>query len=361
MLELTRMDQYRNRQESKRRATLLIIGIVLMIALVGMVLHLIEKHGELDVQFGDTGGWGDDDSEPIELLLNDIDYISDDKVQTYLIAGTDAGGDDLGEGFNGELADFVTVMVIDDTTEKYAFYQLDRNTMCNVPILVNDGVVEQYAYEQLCLAHWYGLNAEERNQNLMEATSMSLGGLGISGYYVLSMKDIGAVNDAIGGVTVDIDTDMTNLDPAFTEGATVHLDGKQAESFLRARMDVGGGTNKERMSRQNQYMQKAYAMVTGQLRENPDYINDLYDQLDSKVESDGTPKRISTIADKLMRYDNMGIIQFDGEVKTGDTIGEGKEHEEFYVDEGSILANFRKVMNIREYTEADEEAEDEDE
>jgi anionic cell wall polymer biosynthesis LytR-Cps2A-Psr (LCP) family protein len=175
------------------------------------------------------------------------------------------------------------------------------------------------------------------------------------------MKDMGAVNDAIGGVTVDIDTDMTNLDPAFTEGATVHLDGKQAESYLRARMDVGGGTNKERMARQNQYMQKAYAMVTGQLRENPDYINDLYDQLDSKVESDGTPKRISTIADKLMRYDNMGIIQFDGEVKTGDTIGEGKEHEEFYVDEGSILANFKKVMNIREYTEADEEAEDEDE
>ena len=231
--------------------------------------------------------------------------------------------------------------------------------MCNVPITMEDGIPTGFAYEQLCLAHWYGLNAEERNRNLVEATSWALGGLTIDGYYVLNMENVGEVNDAIGGVTIDIDTDMTDLDPAFAAGSTVHLDGKQAESFLRARMNVGDGTNKARMSRQKQYMQKAYAMIIGQLRENPDYINDLYDQLDAKVESDGTPKRLSNIADKLMRYDSQGILDFKGEVKLGDTVGEGIEHEEFYMDEKSVLAGLKKVMNIREYTEDDDEEDDE--
>lgn len=350
------MDNYRNRKESKRKAIIVIAAIVLALLAVGLVMFLLERFTEIDTQFGDTGDWGDD-GDQVELTFNDTDYVSDDRIEAYLIAGTDAGGVDLGETYRGQLADFVTVLLIDDTTEKYAFYQLDRNTMTNVPIISEDGI-QDFAYEQLCIAHWYGHDEDERNQNLVNATTMALGGLDLDGYYVLNMADVGAVNDAIGGVTIDIDTDMTNLDPAFVEGATVHLDGKQAENFLRARMTVGEGTNAERMARHRQYMQQAYSMVIGQLRENPDYINDLYEQLDEKIESDGTPKRISTIAERLTKYDNAGILEFEGETKLGDAIGEGVEHEEFYMKEGSVLANLRKVMNIREYTEEDDEDED---
>ena len=338
----------------RKKVAIALVGVLAAVGGLGVSMHMIEARGLKDTGPGDTGEWGDE-YEPESLFLADTDYISEDEIDAYLIAGTDGGGEDLGEGLNGELADFIAVMLIDNTTEKYAFYQIDRNSMVDVQVRSEDGDYSEYSYEQICTAHWYGIDETERAENLMAAVSGLLGGIELDGYYILNMADIGKVNDAIGGVTVDIDTDMTNLDPEFVKGATVHLTDKQAERYLRARKDVGDGTNAARMARQRQYMQKAYNMVIGQLRENPEYINDLYIQLEDKVESDGTGKRMSVITNQLASYQSMGIITFDGETKIGDTIDEGIEHEEFYTDENSILSGLKKVMNISVDQSADDD------
>ena len=345
----------------KRRIILALAVAVLAIGLFWALLHFVFDRTELGSQFGDTGEFGDDDDDDeVYLTIGEEDYISHDDIDVYVIAGTDGGGEDKGEGYNGDLADFITVMIIDNSTEKYAFYQIDRNTMVDVPVINKEGDIQDFALQQVCTSHWYGFDEDQRNDILCMAVSETVGGLDTDGYYVLNMEDIGDVNDAIGGVTVDIDTDMTKLDPAFKAGSSVHLTGKQAESFLRARMDVGDGSNKGRMQRQQQYMQKAYSMVIDQLRENPDYINDLYTQLSEKVESDGTGKRVSQIADKIMRYQSEGFISFDGTTEVNDTIGEGIEHEEFYQDPDSVLAGLRRVMNIEKDTSSDDDDEEDD-
>ena len=351
------MSSYTDRKQVKKKTLMIVLAIILALALIGAAAYLLDLRGE-EGQFGDTGLWDEDEEEEIYLTINDVDYVSTDDIDAYVIAGTDGGGVDKGENFNGDLADFVTLLVIDNTTEKFAFYPISRNTMVYVPVMNEDGDIQDFAYEQLCTAHWYGHDENERNYNLAEATSEAVGGLEIDGYYVLNMKDVGTVNDTIGGVTVEIDQDMTDLDPAFTEGASVRLTGKQTENYLRARMGVGDGSNAGRMQRQQQYMMNAYDLIIGQLRENPDYVNDLYDQLTDIVESDGSPKRVSQIANRIMKYDNKGFINFTGETKINDTIGEGIEHEEFYTDPDSLLTGLRKVINISEYTGDDDEDED---
>lgn len=341
---------------NKRTIVLVIFAALIAILLFWLAIRFIAGRGILDEQFGDTGKWGQDaEEEENYLSIGDKDYISEDDIDVYVIAGTDAGGEDKGKGYNGELADFIVVAILDNTTEKYGFYQIDRNTMVDVPVVNDEGDIQDFALQQVCTAHWYGFDEEQRNDILCMAVSDTIGGLETDGYYVLNMKDIGEVNDAIGGVTVDIETDMTDLDPAFKEGATLHLNGKQAENFLRARMGVGDGTNQSRMERQQQYMQRAYSMVIDQLRENPDYINDLYAQLNEKVESDGTGKRVSQIADKIMRYESQGFISFSGKTEINDTMDEGITHEEFYQDPASVLSGLRKVMNIKEDESGDEE------
>jgi anionic cell wall polymer biosynthesis LytR-Cps2A-Psr (LCP) family protein len=160
------------------------------------------------------------------------------------------------------------------------------------------------------------------------------------------MDDVGAINNAIGGVVVDIDTDMTAIDPEFKEGASVLLTDEQAEKYVRARMNVGDGTNQARMGRQRQYMQKAYNLVLSQLRDNPEYINDLYTELRDKVQTDRPGRDLSVITNKLTGYESEGILTMEGEVRVNDTIGEGIEHEEFYPTEASIVSTLRKVMNL---------------
>lgn len=349
------------RINSKRKLILALIIAIIAILLFWLVLHLVVNSSLLDEQFGDSGDWGGSgEDEEVYLTIDDKDYISNDDIEVYVAAGTDGGGTDQGEGYNGELADFINVILIDNTTEKYGFYQIDRNTMVDVPVINKAGDIEDFAKQQICTAHWYGFDEDQRNDILCMAVSDAMGDLETDGYYVLNMEDIGLVNDAIGGVTVNIDTDMTNLDPAFTAGASVHLDGKQAENYLRARSSVGEGTNAERMKRQQQYMQNAYSMVIGQLRDNPEYLNDIYSLLEDKVESDGNGKRLSQISDKLIRYESVGFISFSGTTKVNDTIGEGIKHEEFYADQSSVLSGLKKVMNIREDNSGDDD-DDEDE
>lgn len=70
----------------------------------------------------------------------------------------------------------------------------------------------------------------------------------------MNMSAIAVVNDMVGGVEVTLDDDMTGIEPSFTKGSTVLLNGSHAESFLRTRSGIGDGTNESRMGRQKQYL-----------------------------------------------------------------------------------------------------------
>lgn len=342
---------------SKRKIIATLIAAILAIGAFGAAMHMIESYGLRSVKFGDTGDWGDEDEEVTELSLADDLYVSNDDIDTYLIIGTDAGGEDLGDMYSGELADFLTLLLVDNTTRKFAFIQIDRNSMVDMQVPNDKGSMTGIAKQQLCISHWYGKDADERNQNTVAAVQTLLGDLEIDNCYTLSMNDIGAVNHAIGGVVVDIDTDMTSVDPAFVKGANVLLDDQQAEKFVRARMSVGEGTNRERMSRQTQYMQKAYNLVMSQLRENPEYINELYQELSGKIQSGQSAKEFSAMTNQILQYESLGIMQFSGETKLADTQGDGIEHEEFYVDENSIVTTLSKVMNLQKSSETEEDDE----
>ena len=333
---------------SKTKVILIIAVAVLLIALFGLALYMIENHGLIDTQFGDTGGWGDEDPYEQYITIGDKDYVTQDNLDTYLLIGTDAGGEDLGEMYSGELADFLLLLLVDNTTEKYAFYQIDRNTMTDVPVLDENGEPTSFETMQVCISHWYGKTMEDRNDNTMLAVSTIMGNMDIDSCYTLSMKNIGDVNNALGGVEVEIQEDLTDLDPAFTAGSRVLLTDEQAELFVRSRMNVGDGTNKGRMSRQTQYLQSAYSLIMNQVRENPEYINDLYSSLSSKIDAGGDTSNMSKVTNQLVNYENCGIRTFEGTVKTNDTIGEGIEHEEFYMDENSLLENLSAVIDMRE-------------
>lgn len=332
---------------SKRRIIIAVIIAALLIGLFALGVYMIEKHGLLDEQFGDTGGWGDE-TEETYITLGDKDYVSQDDIDAYLFIGTDGGGEFLGENLQGDLADFLMLLIIDNTTQKFGFYTIDRNSMVEMEISDETGDFTSFATQQICLSHWYGNSEDMRNQYTVNAVKTLLGELEIDNYYTINMADIGRINDAIGGVVVDIDTDMTAVDPDFVEGTSILLTGKQAEEFIRARFALKDDSNASRMARQQQYMENAYALLISQFRENPEYVNDLYDQLNDCIESDGSSREVSVAVNHMMQYENQGFIKFSGKSKIHDTLGDGVEHEEFYADEESVLAGLKKVIDLKE-------------
>ena len=201
---------------SRRRVLIGILVAVLLIALFGLAIYLIEKHGLLDEQFGDSGDWGKNGAEQFSLELNDREYVSSDDIDAYLVIGKDDPKEGE-QGYNGEMADFLMLILIDNTTQKYGFYQINRDTITYVDVLDENGNSKAALTQQICIAHWYGLDPEMRNANTVSAARNLFGGLPIDGYYTISMSDMGLINNAIGGV---YNTYVTHFDASGTPTIT---------------------------------------------------------------------------------------------------------------------------------------------
>ena len=63
------------------------------------------------------------------------------------------------------------------------------------------------------------------------------------------MDEIAQLNHVIGGATVTIEDDFSDVDSSLVQGETITLTDEQAYNFLSARMNVGDGENESRMRR----------------------------------------------------------------------------------------------------------------
>jgi anionic cell wall polymer biosynthesis LytR-Cps2A-Psr (LCP) family protein len=136
-----------------------------------------------------------------------------------------------------------------------------------------------------------------------------------------------------------------------TQGAEILLTDEQAEKFVRARMAVGDGTNRSRLGRQRQYMENMYRQVHTRLSDNASYINDLYKELRTILDTDQPDKTISELAVKIRDCEYVGILTPDGESARGQMLDDGETHSEFYVDEASIAENLGKIIDLRDATD----------
>ncbi len=83
----------------------------------------------------------------------------------------------------------------------------------------------------------------------------------------INLSAISVLNDAVGGVNVQVIGDLTSVDPTLKEGANVTLLGGQAETYVRSREFDPLDANMARMQRQQQYItafaQKALQEMKG--------------------------------------------------------------------------------------------------
>lgn len=144
--------------------------------------------------------------------------------------------------------------------------QLNRDTITEVPMLLQDGSANASAQMQLCTAHWYGKDKAASCGNTVETVSKMLGGLPIDGYYALKMDAMPLLNHEVGGVTVTLEDDMTKLDPAMKKGATLTLTDRQAELLMQSRYAMDDDRNTQRMRRQQIFLNAFMKKIKNRMR-----------------------------------------------------------------------------------------------
>lgn len=183
-------------------------------------------------------------------------YVPKKGLTTVLVMGVDHRADTQVEtARQGGQADFLQVLVVDDLNRTVRRLPLDRDTMTEITVLSILGEESGTRVSQLCLAHGFGDGKEQSCELTAKAVSNLLG-YPISSYVAMNMDGISNLNDYVGGITVTLEDDFSEQDPAMTPGTTLTLHGDQAEYYVRTRRTVGDGTNEARMARQENFINK---------------------------------------------------------------------------------------------------------
>ena len=252
------------------------------------------------------------------------EYVLKKNVETFLILGIDDRETmgQTGKYINQSQADVLFLFVLDNENKTYQTLQLNRDTMTIVHTVSSDGKDTGDATMQLALAHAYGRNDEDRCKNTVDAVSALLFDADINHYVSLTMDAIPILNEKVGGVTVTIPEDMTVVDPAFVKGATLTLQGDQAEKFVRSREILPNDTNIFRMERQRIFLEDWRSKVESKINASTGFALDMLLSLSDYLVSDMTVFEMADFASTLAEYEDLGMLTTEGEVTDGELFKE---------------------------------------
>ena len=321
------MSGYRRRQDKKRlykglgiAAGVLILGI----AVIGVVLGMADHYR--------INSDSSTDSREMITYKNET-YVKKGNLETYLIAGIDAPGkvEKVTEYDGTGQCDVLAVIVRDRSTDQCKLLSIDRNTITAVKSLDNDGTYLDTTDIQISLAHAMGFDQQVRAENTVDAVSHLLGDQTIDGYAMVNMGAIQVVNDMVGGVTVTIEDDFSDIDPSMKKGETVTLMGEQAEKYVRSRKEVADGSNQNRMSRQSNYEEAFKPAFRSKCAENSKFPLEVYHAMEDYMTTNISAKKFCRLA-ILMSDENQ-----DEKVAISGTYGlDEDDWQTFTPDEDSL-------------------------
>lgn len=299
-----------------------IILLVLILALVALALYSVIQIFEGRLRQGE-----DPQQTPSKTIVRDgVSYYPRQDMVVILVAGIDQTGPVQSSGSynNSGEADMVALVIMDQKNESIDVLALNRDTMLDMPILGIGGKEAGTIYGQLALAHTYGTGLADSAKNLKKTVSDFLYGLQIDYYITMNMDAIALLNDAVGGVTVEVTEDFSAVDSSIGKGS-VTLTGEQAVTFLRSRQGLGDQLNLTRMERQERYITSFVSQLRSKLKEDRALATTVYDQMTTYMVTDISSNALLGLVEFYSDYDMGRIITPEGENQVG-------EFMEYHVD-----------------------------
>ena len=312
------------------------ILVLLLVLLAGLIAAALWMNGRVDAPVENAGQSVHAPQEQVSLNHQGEEFPLKEGLQTVLLIGTDGTEryekkeDLLQDYYNYSQADFLMLLVQDTKAGTVEVIQLNRDTMMEVPWLDVIGNYGGTEFQQICLAFNSGDGGRASCLNTVNAASSLLFDAPIHHYIQMPMSAISVLNNLVGGVPVVIPEDLTRIDPMFVAGTTVHLNGEQAEKFVRARMILQDDSNIARMSRQRIYMDSFRIQAQKAIDTDSDFVMKMLEKAGEHIQTDLTAQQLSDLLVNLDQAQISPIRTADGELIAG------TEHYEFFVDEDSL-------------------------
>ena len=277
------------------------------------------------------------DSFDGSIIYEGVRYEVNTYIDTVLFLGIDSSNQSReGVGIKeGGRSDVIILFIIDNKNKTVTPLEINRDTMVSVDIYDNDGNFLTQGTEQLTMQYSYGTTVGKACNLTKEKISDLLGRTRIDNVISLTMEGIEPIVDSIGGVTLKLQSDETDLDPSYKEGAVITLDGAKAFEFVHNRDVSIRGSNIERMSRQTQFMVALFQNIKGKGNSIVETMEEAAgDYLYEDIDADSI--------DHLTHYEYAGeVLSLPGRNETS------AQHDEFYVNEEKLTQVILDLFYIR--------------
>ena len=191
--------------------------VVVILALVFMKLSKDDTPTNDNQAVADTSTTTDGTVEKWQegiIRYDGVDYRYNNDIRTYLFMGIDKKGEvaEGEDGIDGGQSDAMFLLVVNPDIEQISVIAINRNTMTTVDVYDRDGSYRGKAELQICLQHGYGDGLRTSCTRTVKTVSRLFDNIPIDGYLSLNMEGLPILNDAVGGVTVEILEDFEAYD-----------------------------------------------------------------------------------------------------------------------------------------------------
>lgn len=262
------------------------------------------------------------------ILVDGTVYRLNSSLRTILFLGVD-DGESVASGIapgEGRRADTIVLLLLDDAAKETTLLSISRDTIVDVDAYNQNGDYAYSAPSHINMQYYFG-DSPSRSCYLMKRTvSRLLYGIQIDGCFSLTAEGIVTVVDQLGGISVTMPEDYTDVDPRYEAGAQLTLDGREADRLFRYRDTRVVGSNEARAERQIRLMTSLFQEL--QSATSLSRLESLLEAAGEDVCSDLDAETLK----KLLTYRmNPASRTLPGTVVSGDD-----GHDEFHVDEAAL-------------------------
>lgn len=281
-----------------------------------------------------------------DVRYQGVHYRYNEDILTFLFLGIDKMSEvkPVKNGIDGGQSDAIFLLVLDAHRKEISVIAIPRDTMTDIDVYDKSGFFVGTAMGQLTLQHGYGDGATVSCERSRKAVQNLFYHLPIHGYCSINMGAIPLINDAVGGVEVEVLEDVVRT--GMKEGDRILLKGMDAYYYLHNRDTKSPESAVRRLERQKQYLEIYAATAMEALKSDLTLPVTLYNKLSKYMVTDISLDEITYLAVEAAgyRFSSDNLYSLKGETVQGD------RYEEFYVDETALYELILKVF----YEEVDD-------
>ena len=312
----------------------------LLFVVIILILLVIALYSGLQILESAISSSGKDRLQTVSKVItrDGVKYYPRKDVTTILLLGINQSGKVTPTEYtHGGAVDMLTLLIYDEKTQQCNIININRDLMVTMPALNERGWEVGTYYGQIAFSHTYGDGMKASCKNVRKTVSSLFYGFDIDYYISLNMDTIAILNDAVGGVRVNVVDDFSAVDPALPMGEVV-LRGQQAVTFVQTRWDVGDQLNLSRMERQKAYMRSFIPALKDKMESEPGFVVSAYDQISDYIVTDCSIETLSRLEKDYGDYAMGEVLSLEGENVLGENL------YEFYADEEALDALILRLL-----------------